>query len=183
MIIVGLLLCFIYVYNIMVINRYDYIIVGNNCNCQSSRNCKHTFVRENDEFREIKKGFKEDKSNLYKIAIGTNTIAYFPYDIWYEMYKELGYKECSYCVEYETAINDYLPKYKYKKNDKQVFDKIVNLIEKEKLTYIEYYIITNKNYYIFDGLEGTIYKYNKDTESLESFIGIDACDIDYFYEK
>ena len=127
-IIVGLLLCFIYVYNIMVINRYDYIIVANNCNCQSFGNCKHTFVRENDEFREINKGFKKDKSNLYKIAIGTNTIAYFPYDIWYEMYKELRYKECSYCVEYENAINDYLPKYQYKKNDKQVFDKIVNFI-------------------------------------------------------
>ena len=176
-----------YIYNIMVASHYtshyNYIVVGNNCDCQTFGKCKHTFISENGKFREIKKDFKTDKDNLYKIAIGTNTIAYFPYDIWYDMYKSLRYTECSNCIEYENAINQYLPKYKYKDNDKQAFDKVVDLIGKEKLQYIEYFIITDKNYYIFDGLDEIIYKYNKNTESLDQFIKIDTCDIDYFYEK
>ena len=167
----------------MITSHYDYIVVGNNCNCQTFGKCKHTFISENGNFREIKNYFKKNKDNLYKIAIGTNTIAYFPYDIWYDMYKSLDYMECSNCIKYENAINEYLPKYKYKDNDKQVFDKVVDLIGKEKLPYIEYFIITDKNYYIFDGLDKIIYKYNKNTDSLDKFIKIDTCDIDYFYEK
>ena len=171
------------IYNLVIINNYDYIVVGNNCNCQTFRECKHTIVSKNKNISEIKKGFKQDKSNLHKIAIGTDTIAYFPYDMWYDMYKSLGYIKCSNCIEYENAINEYLPKYKYKESDKLTFNKIVNLLGKEKLEYIEYFIITDKNYYIFDGLEETIYKYNKNNESLDIFMKINTCDIDYFYEK
>ena len=49
--------------------------------------------------------------------------------------------------------------------------------------YKEYFIITDKNYYIFNSSDGTIYKYNNQNKSLDFFLKVTTCDIDYFYEK
>ena len=96
------------------INSYDYVIVGDNCSCQSTGKCKIIYGIKDDEVGNINKlKYTSNKEAFYRVFKGKEEISYFDYNTWHKMYEELNYMECYGCDEQEKAIKKYQKNYKY----------------------------------------------------------------------
>ena len=47
--------------------------------------------------------------------------------------------------------------------------------------YIRYYIVNGNDYFVFNSREEKIYKYNAEFNTLDLFLDVKTCDIDYFH--
>ena len=169
--------------NKKIINSYDYIVVGDNCSCKSFGRCKYIYGLNGDEITTINKlRYTSNKESFYRIIKGKNEILYLDYKTWHKMYEELNYMECYGCDEQEEAIIKYQKNYRYKDKELETFKTILTLKDYTFNRYIRYYIVSGNEYYIFNSNEGKLYKYNSENESLDEFLDLKTCDIDYFHK-
>lgn len=178
--VIGGYFLFTYIRRTTTLNSYDVVFVSDDCNCNGRvfgfKSCKHTYGVNGNDLKSLSIELDNNRANIYKIRIVGNTQGYLKYDEWYKLCDENGHSFPS-----EAQINNYNSKNKYNNKDKEVFDKIVALIDRKDNAYGSYFIVGKKNYYLFD--DGILYKYDKNSNSLNKYIEVDDCDLDYFYEK
>ncbi len=164
-------------------NSYDYVIVGDNCSCQPSGKCKIIYGIKGDEVGIINKlKYNSNKETFYRVFKGKEEISYFDYNTWHKMYEELNYLECDGCDKQETAIKKYQKKYKYKEAELETFKTILSLSNRTFNSYIRYYIVSGNDYLVFNSKEEKLYKYNIENNTLDEFLELKTCDIDYFHK-
>ena len=165
------------------INSFDYVVVGDNCSCQSTAGkCKYIYGIKNDVIGTINKlKYTSNKETFYRVVKGKEEITYFDYNTWHKMYEELNYMECFGCDKQEEAIIKYQKNYKYKETDLEVFKTILGLSNAKFNNYIRYYIVNGNDYFVFNSLEEKFYKYNVEGNVLDEFLDVKTCDIDYFH--
>ena len=83
------------------------------------------------------------------------------------------------------AIRKAHDKYNYKEQDLSMFNKILKKFKDKPNYYLNYFIITNKNYYVYAYDEGyKVLKYNKENKSFNLLVDLKNCsDLKYFHER
>ena len=168
-------------------SSYDYIVVGTSCSTEMFGTYKQTFGIKNGSVDEISNSFSKDMSNINRIVRSDDMITYFSYDTWYNMYEKLGYVDyCSICTEdYNRTVKEAHDNYDYNEKDLTIFNKILDILDEKEKNSMIYFIVTDKNYYIFS-YEGNnkIFKYNEENNSLDLLLDLKLCtNIEFFYEK
>ena len=155
----------------MYLLSYD-IVVGSQNESMMFGGDKFLIGYKNGETYDLGHKFTEDKSNFNRVIAVNDKITYFDQKTCNEFFKEIGSTPVlGYRVGtmHEEIFMKYYNNYKYNEKDKEVFDKIVELLEPEnkdpeKMVPFYYFFITKNNYYI--AKDQSIYQYEEKNNTL-----------------